>query len=275
MPGLLMLLVWLLLPSAEAVQAPPAGKSLDQYGSPRPAELQSIAFGEGARHGDHVRTHGRIEVLVQGGHLALAEAGARLLLIPGHGLDPGDFRTLVGTRVEVRGIVRPLRPKQYSSGVDWDLIEDPALPPMPAPDPELPRVSLTVLGLMEVESQTGPGAAPPARGVLAQILSDPTRFAGKPLTVVAQFRGRNLFDDLPKDSARNRADWVVKDGDTATWVTGRAPRGKGYSLDPDYRGDTSRWLEVVGKPEVVNGVLYLRASSVKLAAAPKAAPDPP
>jgi hypothetical protein len=53
-------------------------------------------------------------------------------------------------------------------------------------------------------------------------------------------------------------------------VTGKAPRGKGWALDPDYRGDAVRFLAVEGKPEVVNGVLYLRASKVELAKDPAA-----
>jgi hypothetical protein len=63
---------------------------------------------------------------------------------------------------------------------------------------------------------------------------------------------------------------VLKEGDAAVWVTGKAPKGKGWSLDPAYKGDTVRWLAVEGKVEVVNGVAYLRASKVILARDPRA-----
>jgi hypothetical protein len=61
---------------------------------------------------------------------------------------------------------------------------------------------------------------------------------------------------------------VVKDGETALSVTGKAARGKGWALDPDYKGDAVRWVEVVGKAEVANGIVYLRASKVALATPP-------
>ncbi len=79
---------------------------------------------------------------------------------------------------------------------------------------------------------------------------------------VGQFRGRNLFGDLPEKSARNSQDWVLKDGDAAIWVTGKAPRGDGWKLDLEYKGDSKTWLEVTGKPEVMNGIVYLKASRV-------------
>ena len=71
---------------------------------------------------------------------------------------------------------------------------------------------------------------------------------------------------------------MLKDGDTAVWITGKDPRGKGWALDPAYQGDTQRFVAVEGKPEVVNGIVYLRASKVSLAAAPSreaAESDPP
>jgi hypothetical protein len=59
------------------------------------------------------------------------------------------------------------------------------------------------------------------------------------------------------------------------WVTGRRPAGRGFELDPAYRGDTSRWLEVGGKVQVVGGVRYLKAGKVAMIAGPKDAERPP
>jgi hypothetical protein len=93
------------------------------------------------------------------------------------------------------------------------------------------------------------------------------------VTVIGAFGGRNLFGDLPKGSQRTPNDWVLKQGTNAVWVTGKPPQGKGWRLDPDYRGDTAKWLQVTGRVEAANGVTYLRASSVALASAPGSKED--
>ena len=53
------------------------------------------------------------------------------------------------------------------------------------------------------------------------------------------------------------------------WVTGRRPAGKGFQLDPAYRADTARWLEVSGKVQVAGEVSYLKAGKVALIARPE------
>ena len=34
------------------------------------------------------------------------------------------------------------------------------------------------------------------------------------------------------------------DGDAAMWVMGKTPKGQGWKLDLDYKGDAKNWLEV-------------------------------
>ncbi len=69
---------------------------------------------------------------------------------------------------------------------------------------------------------------------------------------------------------------MLKDGDTAMWVMGKTPKGQGWKLDLDYKGDAKNWLEVEGKPEVVNGLVYLKASRVMMSKAPASArAEPP
>jgi hypothetical protein len=131
----------------------------------------------------------------------------------------------------------------------------------------LPRLSITALSLDERESRDT-RKAETAGAMVHEIREDPARYAGKKVTIRGQFRGRNLFGDLPAGSQRSREDWVLKDGAQALWVMGKAPRGKGFSLDLDYRGDAVRWLEVAGRAEVANGIVYLRASKVALASPP-------
>jgi hypothetical protein len=48
---------------------------------------------------------------------------------------------------------------------------------------------------------------------------------GRVVRVRGQFRGRNLFGDLPAESQRGRDHWVLADRGAALWVMGKAPRG--------------------------------------------------
>jgi hypothetical protein len=88
--------------------------------------------------------------------------------------------------------------------------------------------------------------------------------AGRSITVRGTFRGANLFEDLPPETRREPADWVLKDGPFSVWVTGRAPRGEGFSLDPLSRSDCRWRLEVTGKVETAARYVYLRAKRVAL-----------
>ena len=51
-------------------------------------------------------------------------------------------------------------------------------------------------------------------------------------------------------------------------IVATGARTRPRRLDPTYKGDTVRWLEVAGKAEVAGGIVYLRASKVVLAAKP-------
>jgi hypothetical protein len=87
---------------------------------------------------------------------------------------------------------------------------------------------------------------------------------GRSVTASGLFRGANLFDDLPAESRRHSSDWVLTDGPFSIWVTGKAPKGKGFSLDPRSRSDCRWRLEVSGRVETAGGYVYLRAKSVML-----------
>ena len=89
--------------------------------------------------------------------------------------------------------------------------------------------------------------------------------------VRGQFRGRNLFGDLPGESRRGSSDWVIQDQGVAIWVTGKAPKGSGWSLDLDNRSESVRWVEVEGEVAARDGVVYVKARSVSLVAGPVAA----
>lgn len=226
------------------------------YGPAHPVELQSIAFNYETYQRAHVITVGEIDALVPGQYWTLRDGSATVLLIPGYAVTASDLSPATGMRVEIRGIVRFIRKKEYVTvkHIDADLIEDPSLPVLPEPnvDHGWPRVSITVLAMAD-RGYRGTSKAAPAGALTREIIANPTGYLGKTVRILGQFRGNNLFGDLPAGSRRENGDWVLKDGDLALWVTGKAPRGKGWALDPGYKGDTVRWLEVAGKAEVNGG----------------------
>jgi len=63
---------------------------------------------------------------------------------------------------------------------------------------------------------------------------------------------------------------VIRSADTAIWVTGMRPRGKGFDLNVDARVDTGRWLEVTGTVSVERGMTELAATTMVTATEPKA-----
>jgi hypothetical protein len=116
---------------------------------------------------------------------------------------------------------------------------------------------------------------------LRQLLQEPRRWAGATVRVAGAFRGTNLYGDLPGRTQRSRKDWVIADDDQAIWVTGKKPRGQGWTLDPAMKRDTGKWIEVVGVPEIRQGTVYLRAETLALVPAPdrpaiaESTPTPP
>jgi hypothetical protein len=99
---------------------------------------------------------------------------------------------------------------------------------------------------------------------LETLVRGPEAAAGGSITVRGTFRGANLFEDLPPETRRHADDWVLKDGPFSIWVTGRAPKGKGFSLDPRSRSECHWLLEVTGRVETAARYVYLRAKSVVL-----------
>lgn len=253
-----------LLAFPAAAQQPPRAPR-ERASEPKAVDLETLAFTPDAYEGDTVSVKGTLDTLGVEGYWALKDGNARALVIPGYGIDRSMLQKFAGYRVAVRGVCRRLEP--YDPAADRQHF--PNLPPRPRPQPGWPEVTITVLSIFEIEDAARDG---PPSDTLGRLLED-LGARGSTVHVTGQFRGRNLFGDLPAGSQRDPDDWVLKHDDTAVWVTGKAPRGKGWSLDPGYAGDSKRWLEVEGRLEVVNGVGYLRASKVALARAP-AADDP-
>lgn len=110
----------------------------------------------------------------------------------------------------------------------------------------------------------------------------PQPYVGQQVTLVGQFRGRNLFGDLPEAPTSDRDDFVIRSADASVWVTGVRPRGKGFTLDPTRRVDTGRWLRVSGTMRHLRGLVWMEGETIALADAPAGettevvtAPPPP
>lgn len=145
--------------------------------------------------------------------------------------------------------------------------------PWPRPGEEL---FLNVTGVAPAPSSV-------ASVTIRALALEPWRYEGQTVTLVGQFRGRNLFGDLPGAPATSRYDFVLRSGDGAVWVTGLRPRGRGFDLNVDARVDTSRWLEVTGVVKRERSLVTLEGARLTLTTAradtapeePVAPPPPP
>jgi len=263
-----------------------------QYGDATEVSLEEIANGYGYNK-KAVITQGTLDMLdMNQVYYRLREDGAEVLVVAMPNAHD-DLRRLVGREVELTGLVRevPYRQRCCQEGQNggcmmWESqCEDPNLPPLPNLDEgrsTWPRVSITAWGIVDLTPP--PGSKPRPReyksATLEQLVMNPGDQDGKTIRVVGQFRGRNLYGDLPIRSQRTGVDWVIKDDAFAVWVVGKKPKGSGWELDAGLKRDTGRWMEVVGRVETRNGITYLRALQVALASPPSPtakvdAPPPP
>ena len=129
-----------------------------------------------------------------------------------------------------------------------------------------------------------PGKRPDAPDTtLEDLVTKGERYDGKTVTVVGRFRGQNLYGDLPSASRARSSDWVIKDELFAAWVTGKKPKGPGWSLDAGLKRDTGKWLQVTGRVRFRGGVVTLEALDLvltkppepRVAAQTKPEPTPP
>ena len=118
-------------------------------------------------------------------------------------------------------------------------------------DPSRPSRTASRTGLLAVED----------------LVTRPGQLTKETVKVRGQFRGRNLFGDVETGGAPADG-WVIKDGPFAVWIIGRRPKGKGWSLDPESRGDTTKWVQVTGRLDRKGGVTRLRAEDVELVPPP-------
>ncbi len=103
-----------------------------------------------------------------------------------------------------------------------------------------------------------------ATPTIRSLVLDGDKAAGRQVTVVGQFGGRNLFGDLPRSPGLGRWDFVLRSGAAAIWVTGMQPRGKDFDFDPDKRIDSNRWLQATGTVREQRGLLVIEATKLAL-----------
>jgi hypothetical protein len=239
------------------------------YGEPMQVSLDRLSTHLADLERKAVRTRGLLDK-TNDGWFRLHESVDEVLLIPVDHLDRNDVNTLFGMPVELAGLAREIPERQGtcifrfqsvpdSVCKDWNL---PALPDH-AGHPEWPQNSVTFWSIIDARPLERPNASGSAID-LADILHSPERFKGKTVSVVGRFRGANLFGDLPTASRVDPSDWVVSDGDVAVWVTGKAPRGSGFSLSLESRADSRWWMEVTGEVQQTGDVVRIRAKRLTL-----------
>jgi hypothetical protein len=134
--------------------------------------------------------------------------------------------------------------------------------------------------LLILIARTVTKAEPPGAPAVRTIALEPSRFIDQRVTVSGQFRGRNLYGEVPQAPGMSKYDFVLHSADAAIWVTGIRPRGKGFDLDVGARVDTNRWLEVTGVVKSSKGLVWVEGTQLALATpfvetddAPTAAPS--
>jgi hypothetical protein len=165
-------------------------------------------------------------------------------------------------RVEARGVfwdvgrLQPDDPRALSLGLQAIVGSDPEIQ-WPRPG-ELLALQLT--DAFPVDRISTPS--------LRDLVLDATESVGREVTVTGQFRGRNLFGDLPQAPGLSRWDFVLKAADAALWVTGERPRGRGFDLNINARIDTNRWLQVTGTVRHSGGLVWLESATLSAAEPP-------
>jgi hypothetical protein len=241
-----------LLLAAIAVAVPALAQSYgDRYGDPKDVTLDTLSFSPESYNERPIRIFGRLEMLTLNTYVLSEGMSLRLLLTPVPEIQSAfltEANRYLGRRVELVGLFQQARGYQ-STGAGG------------------------VLGRLLFWDFTGPpeksdGKVKALDVRLESLVTAPGQRDGQMVRVVGQFRGRNLYRDLPSSSQRRSDDWVIKDDAFAIWVTGQRPRGDGFRLDPGMKRDTGRWLEVTGSLETRRGVTYIKAVDVRLASAP-------
>jgi hypothetical protein len=227
-----------------------------QYGKTIEVSLDDLVRMPESYVGKAVRTRGQLDIVPGTSRLSYslrATFGERMRIYPVPQAE-SDFerqaRTWVGREVEVTGAVNisqdPTAGGQSVYMLVWGILGPPDEKAVRRNEPTVP---------------------------LEELVSKARQYDGQMVTVLGQFRGENLFGDLPSASRRRSADWVLKEDVYAVWVTGKKTKGPGWSLDPSLRRDSGKWLQVTGRVLVGEKAVTIEAIDVVLSKAPSARPQ--
>jgi hypothetical protein len=250
-PCVLALLAGLSLPAAAQVN-----EYEMQYGKTIEVSLDDLIRMPESYVGKAVRTRGQLDITPGMARLTYSlrsTFGERLLIYPVPQAESefeGQARRWVGGEVEVTGAVNiaqdPSAGGQTVYMLVWGILGPPDEKKARRDEPTVP---------------------------LEELVTKAARYDGKMVTVLGQFRGENLFGDLPSASRRRSSDWVLKEEMYAIWVTGKKTKGPGWSLDPSLRRDSGKWLQVTGRVLLGDKAVTIEATDVVLSKAPSARPQ--
>lgn len=239
---------WLVAALLAATLVPPVpatGQSLTR----RATTVEAIRAYPGFFHGEAVVLLG--EVRRDDERMSLVTESGEITLVSREQVPEGP--------AEVRGVVYDIGrlgaddPRFVTLGLSPEAMREYA-DAWPRPGEE---ILLQVAGQIPPRPPAGADAPP-----LREVALAPERFAGRAISVVGQFRGRNLFGDLPAGPGVDRWDFVIRTIDAAIWVTGQRPRGRGFDLDASRRMDAGRWLRVTGRVQTGRGLTWIDATAV-------------
>ena len=205
-------------------------------------------------HLQNVLLHG--EIVESNSRLALRGGDAEIWLITNGTSTPSGLVEVRGVMMDV-GRLEPSDPRLQGYGSTR------APDQWPRPGEEL---VVNATGIAEAQRATSPS--------VRSLALQPWRFDGQQVTVVGEFRGRNLFGDLPSAPGRSRWDFVLRTADSAVWSTDLRPRGRGFDLSVDARVDTGRWLQVSGTVSHNRGLVTVSGITIQTATPPEMPSSP-
>ena len=228
------------------------------YGTPVDVTVDDLVNESAAYVGRAVRTHGRLDMSMDIGQRGYTMRGniQNIRIAPVRDMATEweqEALKMLGREIEITGVFLEGSGSQVQNGSPihgvqfWSFTG----PPEKEPTGEIKSTQLT----------------------LEKLVGTPGKRDGQTIRVVGKFRGKNLYGDLPISTQRASSDWVIKDDLYAVWVTGKKPKGQGWELDSGLKRDTGKWIEVIGKPETVRGVTYIKAIRILLTTPPSATAD--